>query len=411
MTAPNGAIVFNNSTGSDTTASGMGSANVYGAGASITSASAVVTGINTTGVAAGDLLWVQSSTGRQFSIIASVDSGTQVTCDNNFDVTESSRTWAIGGKRATLDNTDSRKMWLDILSVYAAEAKLETDQTLTSAISATAQNQGGGGYLSSADGTIKTITQSGNDSHFKGGGSTLYLKNIKLDASGTPTTAIFVWDNGVGSLPVYAQNCIFGDPTNTCHNLFYGGGSYQSTIQCYGCTIQNMTNSYAFQNGTVRSIFVDCMFRNNIYAVGFPGSSSGPSADLIKCIFVNNTHGVSVGRMSGTAISNCIFANNTTAIYFWITAPMRADNNLFVNNTTAIDNQHNADQLGASRVFYFNYFYNNTTKYSNQYDSGKFGDIDLTADPFVDAANGDFNLNATNGGGGTLRSTNYTLGG
>ena len=64
MTAPNDAIVFNNSTGSDTTASGMGSANVYGTGASITSASAVVTGINTTGVAAGDLLWVQSSTGK-----------------------------------------------------------------------------------------------------------------------------------------------------------------------------------------------------------------------------------------------------------------------------------------------------------------------------------------------------------
>lgn len=33
MTAPNGAILFNNSTGSDTTASGLGSANVYGSGA------------------------------------------------------------------------------------------------------------------------------------------------------------------------------------------------------------------------------------------------------------------------------------------------------------------------------------------------------------------------------------------
>jgi len=102
MTTPNGAIVFNASTGSDSAASGLGPATaVTGSGASTTAASAVVTGINTTGVTSGDLLWVQSSSGRQFSIIASVDSGTQVTCDDTFANTEGSRTWAIGGKRST----------------------------------------------------------------------------------------------------------------------------------------------------------------------------------------------------------------------------------------------------------------------------------------------------------------------
>ena len=68
MTAPNGSILFNNSTGSDTAASGLGAANVYGTGASTTGASASVTGITTTGVTAGDLLWVQSSSGRQFRL-------------------------------------------------------------------------------------------------------------------------------------------------------------------------------------------------------------------------------------------------------------------------------------------------------------------------------------------------------
>lgn len=96
MTTPNGNVIFNANTGSDSLASGLGPATaVYGSSASITSASAVVTGISTTGVTAGDLLWVQSSTGRQFSIIASVDSSTQVTCDNNFEVTETGRNWAI----------------------------------------------------------------------------------------------------------------------------------------------------------------------------------------------------------------------------------------------------------------------------------------------------------------------------
>ena len=84
MTALGGPIVLNNSTGSDTTASGLGSSNVYGSGASTTASSAVVTGISTTGVSSGDLLFVQSSSGRKFSVIASVDSSTQVTCDDVF---------------------------------------------------------------------------------------------------------------------------------------------------------------------------------------------------------------------------------------------------------------------------------------------------------------------------------------
>ena len=135
MTAPNGAIVFNNSTGvgSDTTASGLGASNVYGSGASTTGSSTVVTGIDTTGVSSGDLLWVQSSSGRQFSIIATVDSSTQVTCDDVFANTESGRTWAIGGKRATFDNSDSRRLFNDD-SAAGFIIETETDQSITSVI-------------------------------------------------------------------------------------------------------------------------------------------------------------------------------------------------------------------------------------------------------------------------------------
>jgi len=59
MTTPNGAILFNATSGSDTQASGLGPATARtGSGASITSASSTVTGIDTTDVIAGDLLWV-----------------------------------------------------------------------------------------------------------------------------------------------------------------------------------------------------------------------------------------------------------------------------------------------------------------------------------------------------------------
>lgn len=79
MTTPNGPIVFNNTDGSDTAASGLGPAvALTGNGASTAGSSSVATGISTTGVSSGDLLFVQSSSGRKFSVIASVDSSTQV---------------------------------------------------------------------------------------------------------------------------------------------------------------------------------------------------------------------------------------------------------------------------------------------------------------------------------------------
>jgi len=54
-----------------------------------------------------------------------------------------------------------------------------------------------------------------------------------------------------------------------------------------------------------------------------------------------------------------------------------------------------------------NAFYSNTTGEIN----GATGvnSITLTADPFVDAAAGDFNVNADAGGGATLRANNYAL--
>ena len=132
MTTPNGAIVFNASSGSDTAASGLGPATAQtGSGAS-TDGTAVVTGIATTGVSAGDLLWVQTASGRQFSIIASVDSSTQVTCDDTFAL-GSGQTWAIGGKRATFDNSDSRQLFQDVKPAMIIET--ESDQSVTSMIS------------------------------------------------------------------------------------------------------------------------------------------------------------------------------------------------------------------------------------------------------------------------------------
>lgn len=416
MTAANGPIIFNASAGSDTQASGLGPPTaVYGSGASITSASAVVTGIDTTNVIPGDLLWVQSSSGRQFSIIASVTSSTEVTCDDNFDVTETGRTWAIGGKRATLEN--SREIFPDVVQYLGTLLHLETDQTINSRIAASPANFGLGGFIESADGSLKTITQTANAAHFYGGtsdassgGKGLFFKNIKFANSygSSLNQPIFLWDNGSGYQTVHATQCVFGDPTNRCYNLQDGGGSYHyySTVNAYACTIQNMLDTYAVKMvvGTGhRPMFNKCLFRGNNRAVGVAGSGGGFNGELIDCIFDSNDYGVEENRMLYVNIQGCIFYNQSVCAIQWgIQKPENVNHNLFVNNTLCFNK-------GLPQA-YTNYFYGNTAKFGTSDNESSFGDVDLTADPFVDAANGDFNFNSVAGSGGLLRNTKHKIG-
>jgi len=408
MTAPNGSILFNNSTGSDTTASGLGAANVYGAGASTTGASAVVTGISTTGIRAGDLLWVQSSSGRQFSIIASVDSSTQVTCDDNFDNTESGRTWAIGGKRATLEN--SREIFPDVAQYLKGVIHLETDQTINSRIGPT----GLAGVIESADDTIKTITQTANAAHFYGGYGSLYsgliFKKIKFANSygSSLNQPIFLWDNGSSYQSVFAEQCVFGDPTNQCYTLQSGGGSfhYYTFVIAHGCVIQNMLDVYAVSMtlDQKRPSFKGCLFRNNNRAIGAPGTGGGFSGTVMDCIFDSNAYGVQQHRSQNMNIQGNIFYNHSVAaISIGLQHPFNCNNNLFVNNAVCFNS--------GKPYYYKNYFYNNTVKFSVSSNESLLGDVDLTADPFVSAANGNFNLNDFPGGGNLLRAKYYELGG
>ena len=412
MTAPNGPILFNNSTGSDTQSSGLGpSTAVYGTGASTTAASAVVTGINTTGVSAGDLLWVQSSSGRQFSIIASVDSSTQVTCDDVLANTESSRTWAIGGKRATWDNTDSRRLFAeDCKSGFVLET--ETNQSLTSTITL---NHGIGG--TNAGVTIrgssahKVIDQTASDKIFltanwNGGKNTFrYLKFTNSNASKSNAHAFQIQNN----TDTYTFiNCIFGDATNSLrYGLYCLGWSRTVVHQCL--FTDSEIGYYAYWNPSGNSSFTESVVRN-MSGDGYY-QSSGEQNTVVNSVFYNcGGYGV---RITGEGqVIGCICLGNTSGgIYlspsYGNESTMASRNILVSNGGYGIHSITNGTYGDLDNILE-NAYFNNT---SGQTLNANVDPITLTADPFVDAANGDFNLNATNGGGGTLRSTNYTLGG
>ena len=406
MTAPNGPILFNNSTGSDTQSSGLGpSTAVYGTGASTTAASAVVTGINTTGVSAGDLLWVQSSSGRQFSIIASVDSSTQVTCDDVFANTESSRTWAIGGKRATFDDVSSRQLFTESAG-WVFET--ETNQSLTSAIAC--PNGNGRHEFRGASGSIKTITQTADARNFDGGNnnaSLLTFRNLKLENSNASKTS--AW--GIAARrQIYCYDCVFGDATNT---LLYGharGADYPSGI-FENCVFQYCTGSQAafYVNASYGYTIKNCVFRNNI---GSGMQTNQYNMFVLDSIFHDNgTDGwaVSVGASRTMIVKGNIFYGNTRDGMGTLNSSGGNNMSLFTENIFAENGRYGLYHNSASALLTKNAFYGNTT--AETFGSSTVNNITLTADPFVDAANGDFNLNATNGGGGTLRSTKHTLGG
>lgn len=426
MTALNAAILFNNSTGSDTQSSGSSAgANVFGSGASTSSGSAVVTGIDTTGIQSGDLLWVQSSSGRQFSVIASVDSGTQVTCDDTFANTESSRTWAIGGKRATFDNADSRLLFSDdIFTMQGVIIETETDQTISSylyikppayADSATPMRFRG------SSGGIKTITQTAADYHFRpSSNANAYWSNLKFDNSNATTnSSCQVFWNRLVTQNWHFSDCVFGDTTNTIYSVQYdNSGNWAGSF--HRCKFQSTTD-YAFKRyGHLAVKFVDCLFDSCYGGVNQASSSYGyTGGSFNRCVFSNITNQAIVNRavynqyLGLTDIDSCIFYDCGTGleVSLHMKIPMVCSS-IFVNCTTGVDLNVSGQTAGGLVVPFVqgNAFFNCTTDidYLANHLNVNFEKITLAADPFVSASTGDFNI-ADNTAGNTLRANNFSM--
>jgi hypothetical protein len=396
MTALNAAILFNNSTGSDTQSSGSSAgANVFGSGASTTSGSAVVTGITTTGVQAGDLLWVQSSSGRQFSVIASVDSGTQVTCDDTFANTESSRTWAIGGKRATLGGS-SQLFEFDYSNGKSITAELETDQTLTGSI---ASGSRGVSVVLRSDGTSNKTITFGGQYLLQGGGWTLEGLNFKTTNS-VGRIGLSSTPNNVQTLSIHATDCIFGDTTNPLYKfgLLY---SRNFDLVARRCVFKNFSN-IVFEN---QNVSLDtCLISNNSSWIYSRTLSSPDASSFSNCVMHNNTEGFNYPYSVNVKFHRNVFhaCGTTNPIFNVSTSASNVYRGFYDNIFSSCPN---AISSGAV------WFSGNNAVYNCGFSSlpSETNSITLTADPFVDAANDDFKLNADAGGGATLRANNFSL--
>lgn len=414
MTTPNGAIKFNATSGSDTAASGLGPATALtGSGAS-TDGTAIVTGISTTGASAGDLLWVQTASGRQFSVIASVDSSTQVTCDDTFAL-GTGQTWAIGGKRATFENASSRQLFQDVKAAMTIET--ETDQSVTSMVSILFKvGSTTTGYITlrgDSATTKRVFDCSALDPCIGGNGDWTYwrFENLKFTNSYSGSkTGVAAAIRYRGSV-FFCLNCTFGDSTN---QLWTSVTRYTSsaTAKFVNCIIEDCIGpGLQADNVNLSPTLVNCIVRNN----GTYGSAIHQGSISGCLIYGNASHGISTDgttNRQGTISNNVIYGNSGDGIRLNNTANafpgFSITDNIIVGNTGygVGGSLSGSDDNGA--FVDRNAFYNNTSGNYQNLISGP-NDITLTADPFTDAAAADFTINSDAGGGSTLRSAANTL--
>lgn len=414
MTAPNGAIKFNNSTGHDTQSSGLGPAvAVYGSGASTTAGSATVTGINTTGVSVGDLLWVQSSSGRQFSIIASINvNGTEVTCDDTFANTESGRTWAIGGKRATLDG--SSQIWADAQDGWETNFEY-TGSNYTTASTITLRRYV---ILKGVGASRPIIEQTNNVASFTAAvGVSHYFINLQFINSNSTKTISYFFNCADQGPNAYLLDCYVGssDSSKSFTRFIHKGGLTSVGITARNTVFDGAADRGMYNFGQLHLALYDCVIKN-CGSHGYNSSHNGQTINFFNTQIINNNgDGIRFNYISmspANRLVNCIINNNTgnglNATGASAAGPVLYNN--IVSNNGGYGITLNSVPATEMLIQRNNAFYNNTSGSTNNITLDATN-VTLTANPFVDAANGDFNLNNAAGGGATLRATNYTLGG
>jgi len=412
-------ILFNTSTGSDTAASGAGPGTALtGTGASLNATTSVdlsadapdLSGVATDGSAA---LWVDTTSGRQYSRITNVNDGTKiVTVATAYGVTESSRTWAIGGKRATFDHADSRTLFTDFEAQWIIET--ETAQSLTSVIGVNGTVAATSNLcvmIRGSSGSRKTITQTANAACFELIGTTtlsIGFAQLTMECSNATRTAAYGINmddaSNNSTRLIRLVDCEFGDVTNTLvtgfrtaattdrYGVLHVSGCYFH--HCTGAGVSAATNSTLSKNYIFNSMFV---------GNGSHGFSAGYSADLIlwHSIFSNNAG--DGFRSTGTSLSapctinNCTFAGNTgDGMEFTSADPatrLVLTSNIFANNGGYGIAGTSTNWVAASTFINSNNcFYNNTSGAVQETDIGTGANV-VTTDPlFVNAAGNDFRL-------------------
>lgn len=355
-------IRFNSSTGSDTAASGAGpSVAVTGTAAAHTNgvASTTITltnspdlsGVATDGSAA---IWLNTTSGRQWSkITAKDDTAKTVTVENSFTIASGSAVnYAIGGKRATFNETNSRKLFTSDVGTYWT-ITTETDQSLTSSIACTF-NPSQFYIRGDSDTNHRVITQTANAACFSSfNAANLWFLNLKFQCTAATKTSAGAYSGGGNNAPRFF-NCIIGDSTNT---LSYAASGVVNAVcvftNCYIAT----TSTAISTSGASTSIYIENCFFNMPVGIKTLSYLSSSIADIRRSIFKNGTIAIELYSGVATILNNVFYGQSTNAIQSTSTVLSgRIENNIFHSCTVPITLSSSQPSIGF--ILNRNCFYN-----------------------------------------------------
>jgi len=412
MTALAGPILFNNSTGSDTDASGLGpSARVILScplnNGSTSSSYSVLSG-NINDVQAGHLAYVGASASiRRFSVVASVDTFlNQITFDEAFDESSPGSLNGfvyiavhIGGKRKTIDDTNSRRIFahdVDQASGYDIEIEYTgTDYNLSSVLLVASVDsiKGTGSQkpvisTSYNNDTVWEIAPSGTARLSSAQLNPYVWENIRFESSVNRTSGDrSLISNLTGSLSssFTYRECVF-DGQNSEYIFRTMGNPAQENYNIEKCDFINLKPtgfSIGLYNENARIVSV----RGSRFAGSGNSGSFGMvgaigSVDVaLSCVFDDLGHGI-LGNNSGSLCCaiGCVFYSCDTGVSRTTGGVLVG--NIFHSNTNAITST-------AGGAVVQNGMYNNTGSLL----SGT--EYNFSNDPLSDPANDDFSLSSS----------------
>jgi hypothetical protein len=239
-------------------------------------------------------------------------------------------------------------------------------------------------------------------------GSSLTVRDMIFQNNGSTGSA-----NGVAtgsSLVVAFENVLFTGMKGAGVLI---GSSTEAAFE--GCESAGNATGIQTSGTSSLSIWRTSIHHNTSVGITFVGGAGTVLAVSQSVIADNTSHGINITSNSGLlSVSGTVFRANADGIRISgssTTAAVSGDvsRNVFASNTGwGINRNSTARFTGSVRL---NAFRSNTSGETTGLESETVsGSITLTADPFVDGANGNFGLNTTAGGGAALRGAGgFTL--
>lgn len=417
-------LTYNASTGSDTAASGAGPATAI-TGSSATAGIGKIVNLDgspdLSGVSAGDVLYAGTAgSNRKLSRITAVDDSLNTVTTEDTLTLAAGKAWAIGGKRASLEGSTSRRDWSDGKAGWTFELEAGTyPMTGTVVMPAVGSTADGPLAVQAAAGASPKITWTGDHDMFTLVANT-HLRVVGVEFENTTSTAdaVRMIRAATGPVSLDIRDCTVTCP-GTC---IWSGITVFGRIT--GCTLESTRNSGILLDGSSSTL----IWNNVIRRCGVSRASSGTGqgieleldggsagvtviGNIIRDCYAN---GIDIHSDSTdckvSILNNAIHDNGGDGIF--ARGTLDATNWQSIANNIITDNGGYGVSFntatGSSLTCWtdHNAFRGNTSGEVLNVAKGA-SSLTLSADPYLDAASDDYQLNDTAGGGAACLDAGY----